>query len=120
MVSITKQEIQNTVAEYLAERIKLGDLQDWLAPHAWAINDDTDQLVSGLIYSVELKIYEYDAGHLPRDAFVSELKELACGAHEFTSASSNTMIEMGDEISPFELACSLSSGEFSLRLVGSI
>ncbi len=119
MASVNKQEIQNTVAEYLAEKITLGDLQDWLAPHAWAINDDTDQLVSGLIYSVELKMFEYDAGHLPRDAFVGELKELACGAHEITSSSSNALIEVGDEISPFELACSLSSGESSLRPVGS-
>ena len=119
MVSVKKQEIQNTVADYLAENITLGDLQDWLAPHAWAINDDTDQLVSELIYSVELKIFEYDAGHLPRDAFVGELKELASGAHEFTSGSSNTLLEIGEEISPFELACSLSSGESSLCPVGS-
>lgn len=73
--SIAVQDIQKVVIEYLAGAITLGDLQDWLAPHAWEIDDDTDQLVSGLIYSIELRVSEYDAGHLPLGDFISELKK---------------------------------------------
>lgn len=71
---ITTQDIQNVITKYLAGEITLGDFQDWLAPHAW--ENDLDQLVSGLIYSIELRISEYDAGHLPLDDFTSELKKL--------------------------------------------
>lgn len=70
---VTVQDIQKTVTEYLAGAITLGDLQDWLAPHAWECY--TDQLVSGLIYSIELRISEYDVGHLPLNDFISELKK---------------------------------------------
>lgn len=77
--SIAVQDIQKVIIEYLTGVITLGDLQDWLAPHAWEIDDDTDQLVSDLIYSIELRISEYDAGHLPLDDFISELKKLVWG-----------------------------------------
>lgn len=119
MASISKREIQNKVAEYLAEEITLGDFQDWLAPHAWAIDDDTEEMISGLIYSLELQIAEYDAGHQLRDVFVDELQVLASGVLETESASSDISHEVGEPPNPFECAYSLFSGESSLRLAGS-
>ena len=70
------QEIQKTVIRYLTGAITLGDLQNWLAPHAWDMDESTDELVSELVYSIELRIAEYTAGHLPLDDFKSELKKL--------------------------------------------
>lgn len=71
---ITVQDIQKVITKYLIGEMTLGDFQDWLAPHAW--EDYTDQLISELIYSIELRISEYTAGHLPLDDFISELKKL--------------------------------------------
>lgn len=71
----TVQDIQKAVTEYLNGEITLGDLQDWLAPHAWEIDGDMGP-VPGLLYSIELRIYEYDAEHLSLDDFISELKKL--------------------------------------------
>lgn len=70
------QGIQKTVTAYLNGEITLGDLQDWLAPHAWGVDESTDPLISDPIYFIELRIAEYTAGHLPLNDFVAELKKL--------------------------------------------
>lgn len=116
MVSVSCQEIKSKVAEYLAEQVSLSDLQDWLAPHAWSIGSDTDDVAASLIYSLDLRIADYDAGHQPRADFLNELAELASGALHVEPASSDAALELR-EFSPFEHAGSLSSGESSSSLV---
>ncbi len=78
--SVAYRDIQNKIAEFLADQITLPDFQDWLAPIAWDIGDSPGTPTAKLVYDLELRIAEYDVGHLPRDVFVSELEEYAADA----------------------------------------
>jgi len=116
---VTKTTIQNKIAEYLADETSLADLQNWLAPHAWSITAKADPEVSKLIYSLELRIAEYDSGHLPRKEFLAELEELAYGALEAKPTASRLHLVVVGETTSFEYAGSLLSTESSSFLVRS-
>ena len=76
---IVVRDIQVIIEKYITGHVTLGDLQDWLAPHTWELGNDaitTVCKVSRMIYSLQLLIAEYDAGHLMRPDFLRELKRI--------------------------------------------
>jgi len=90
MISVAYRDIQIKIAGFLAEQITFVEFQDWVAEIAWDIDSFTPPDESRLIHDIELRIAEYDAGHLPRDNFVDELKEMAVGTLDIESDASET------------------------------
>ena len=71
-----EQSIRTKIGEFTAKEISLEVLHDWLAPIMWDIRKKDDPEAAELIYSAELYIAEYSAGHLPKDDLRSELDTL--------------------------------------------
>lgn len=109
---IAYRDIQNKVAEFLADELTLPALQNWIAPAAWGWSKNPDSAEAHLLYKLELKISEYDAGHLPRADFVNELKQLAAGAVTATSGASGS-IEASEPRVPFTPASAIERIQFS-------
>ena len=94
MISVTYRDIQSKIAGFLAEQTTFAELQDWVAEIAWDIDSSTAPEISQLIHDTELRIAEYDSGHLPRNNFVDELKEMAIGALDVESDASGNWINL--------------------------
>lgn len=109
MTAVAYHDVQNKVAQFLADNITLPEFQNWLAPAAWDAGNSTDINTAQLIHALELRIAEYDAGHLPRKNFINELQELAVGALDAQPSSSVIPLDPPQEANaPFEpVECSL-------------
>lgn len=70
-----KQSIRNKCADFMASRIDLESFHEWLAPIVWDIEDRNDPDAQELVYSIELAIAEFSAGHRSEN----ELREVMRG-----------------------------------------
>ena len=76
MASTLECSIRKKVSGFVARRVSLRQLQDWLAPILWDIEARRDPDAQELAYSVEFAIAEYSAGHLLECDFRAGLEAL--------------------------------------------
>jgi hypothetical protein len=109
----TYRDVQNRLARYVSGRITLRALQNWLAPIAWKASEEPELPLARLIYKIELRIAEYDAGHLSRKDFIAELTELALGKLNVETATSSTIDSNVPHSPPFIELRHVARNEFS-------
>jgi hypothetical protein len=114
MHATTYTQVQEKITEFLADRINLRQLQDWIAPIAWTYSATSHSLAARLIHMLELRIAEYDAGHLPRAMFISELTDLAAGRFDRVQSSTSTKVLRNIDPPPFTPLSCVSSSEYAL------
>lgn len=101
MAKTSVKEIKIKIAEYLTSKISLSDLNDWIASIAWDINDSTDSETSRLIYSVELRIAEYENHFIDRKDFIELLEALAEDPNAYSTGTTNKTVVIGEKPNPF-------------------
>jgi len=85
-----ESQIRGKLADFVTGSLALDELQEWLAPLVWDIEDEGDQECCDLIYAAELALAEYSAGHLSERDFVSAIESLVLyQPSSSTSDSSN-------------------------------
>jgi len=63
MVSPLERSIREHIRDYVAGRLSLGELDDWLWPATQQIEEINDPGARDLTYEIILRIAEYDKGH---------------------------------------------------------
>ena len=73
--------------------ITAAELHEFLAPIVWALDNLDDKRVEELVYSAELILSEFDAGHRTEEGFRESLKAL-CGFELAITNTVNTFSEI--------------------------
>jgi hypothetical protein len=68
--------IRSAIHDVVAGRVALDAFESWFVKATWgAVNPGTE--TAALVYGVELRLAEYDLGHLTLDDFLREMRALA-------------------------------------------
>src|SRR5688572_22993636 len=76
-MNATEREARHRAAEYVTGAISLSDLEMWLAPVVWALNETSDPQLRALVSSIELKIAEYTGGAWSQEQLKAFIQEIA-------------------------------------------
>lgn len=68
--------LRGQLIRYLIQEISLDEFDQWFAEQSWNIHRSSDLMAQRLAYAVELRLAEYDSGHLPEKDLRDELLEL--------------------------------------------
>lgn len=66
-------ELRDTVARYLSHELSLGDLESWLIPATWEVED---YAVVELVRQIKLPLAEYLAGHRSEEDLRTRLESI--------------------------------------------
>ena len=103
MASRLEGTVRSKVSEFAAVRLDLRSLQDWLAPIIWEIEGKRDPGARELVYTIELAIAEYSAGHLLECDFRAQLESLVVfGPDSRETAACNQWLSIGSQPSPVD------------------
>jgi len=91
MASKLERSIRGKVAEFVAEQISLDVLHDWLVPIIWGIEDRRDSGAQELVYTIELAIAEYSAGHLLECDFRAQMEMLVTYDSRLTTTCNDSV-----------------------------
>jgi hypothetical protein len=67
------EQVRDEIIGFLAGKISLRDLDDWIAKNSWNMHKDSPRSAQKLVSEIELRLAEYSAGHLPLDLLRAEL-----------------------------------------------
>lgn len=73
-------EIRTWLLRYLVGDVTREELEDWLAPASWDL-DEVDPRAAEFAYSVQLLLAERSAGHLDEGEMTAHLRRLVESAH---------------------------------------
>jgi hypothetical protein len=74
---ITQSQIFRQIESLLANKISLGDFEDWLVRSSWNMHLDSGSEAQELVWKIELILAEHSSGHLDETELRAELKGLA-------------------------------------------
>lgn len=75
-MSLHKQ-IQERLLQLLSNEISLDEFDEWIAQNTWNIQRNPDLSAQRLAYAIELRLGEFDSGHLPEKQLLEEFSNLA-------------------------------------------
>ena len=67
----------------VVEKISLDQFEDWLVQESWDMHSDSSAVAQSLVASVELRLAEHSAGHLPLGQMLQEFRSLLNGLYVF-------------------------------------
>jgi hypothetical protein len=108
MASKLSSEIASKIVDYFSGELSVEELQDWLAPLLWDIEEKDDPEASSMAYGVELALSEYAHGHLTDDQLKADLRVLV---PDYSASGDKVKTACAVEIS--RLLC-----QFAVRLPG--
>lgn len=73
---ITQSRIFRQIESLLANKISLGDFEDWLVRSSWNMHLESRNDAQELVWKIELSLAEYSSGHLDEAELRAELKGL--------------------------------------------
>lgn len=93
-MSLHKQ-IQEQLFKLLSNEISLDEFDEWIAQNTWNIRRNPDLSAQKLAYAIELRLAEFDSGHLPEQQLRDEFAKLASmfievRSNSFSTASSSS------------------------------
>ena|SRR5690348_4145590 len=69
-------QLREQLIRLLSGDISLDDFDNWFAGESWNIHKSSDLMAQRLAYAVELRLAEYDDGHLSEPVLLDELRSL--------------------------------------------
>ncbi len=87
-------ELRNQLIRFLSKELPFDDFEDWLVQKSWNIHQNPDLVAQRLAYAVELRLAEYDSGHLLESDLRRELSELV-GAYSIRLSQEPSNISNG-------------------------
>ena len=85
-------EVRELIVDYLARRVSLSKLNDWILDSIWDMNDGPGQ---DLAYDVLRLLSEYSSGYLPLEDMDSQIASLVqlevCGVQHSDIAQSTSI-----------------------------
>ncbi len=75
-VMLSHIQLRDELIRLLDNEISLDQFDQWFAQESWNIHRSLDALAQRLAYAVELRLAEYDSGHLPEENLRRELLSL--------------------------------------------
>ena len=76
----TEIQVRRFAAEYVANKATLAELERWLAPLAWSLDDESDSALRDIVNEIELRIAEYTSGAWDETALRSFIRDIAIPA----------------------------------------
>jgi hypothetical protein len=74
---ISVDQIRLKIADYLDDRIQIGELEDWILANAWNVHRFANQQTVNLVHWIEGRILDFDAGAISLSTLRSEMTEAA-------------------------------------------
>ena len=69
-------ELRDHLIQFLSGDLPLDSFEDWFVQSSWNMHKDSDLHAQRLAYAVELRLAEYNNGHLPEADLQNELRQL--------------------------------------------
>ena len=81
---ITQSQIFRQIESLLANKISLGDFEDWLVRSSWNMHLDSGSEDRELVWKIELNLAEHSSGHLDETDLLAQLRGLVPHLHQQT------------------------------------
>jgi hypothetical protein len=88
-MSLHKQ-IREHLLQLLSNEISLDEFDEWIAQNTWNIQRNPDLSAQRLAYAIELRLGEFDSGHLLEEQLRKELSNIASIYIEVPNSSPST------------------------------
>lgn len=76
-VPLLENQIRDWILRYLAREISLQDLEQWLVPATWDVDEQRDPAIAELAFTTQLLLAERAKGHLSEAALDAEFRRIA-------------------------------------------